>query len=139
MAYDNPKTYEQIFANIDDSQLVMVTGEQDNTYTPGGGGQPQTWNGLTDHGAVQRAEMKRWTTPTLAAGTYKFDMTGTGDADLYVRIGLDPDLTHWDCRPFLTGSNESCTVQLAQASTIHVMINGYAAGASSFNLAGKKL
>ena len=29
------------------------------------------------------------TFPVLAAGTYRFDLTGTGDADLYVRIGAE--------------------------------------------------
>jgi hypothetical protein len=33
-AYDAPKTYDQIFANIDPSEVVLVTGEEDNTYHP---------------------------------------------------------------------------------------------------------
>ena len=33
---DNPKTYDQIFANIAKQQLVLVTGEEDNAYTPTG-------------------------------------------------------------------------------------------------------
>jgi hypothetical protein len=31
---DHPLTYEQIFANIDPSQVVLVTGEEDNVFTP---------------------------------------------------------------------------------------------------------
>src|SRR6185295_9133049 len=34
--YNEPMTYEKIFANVDDSQMIMVTGEQDNIFTPGG-------------------------------------------------------------------------------------------------------
>ena len=30
----NPKTYDEIFANIAKQQLVLVTGEEDNTYDP---------------------------------------------------------------------------------------------------------
>ena len=139
LGYDAPKTYEQIFAQIDDSQLVMVTGEQDNTFTPGsGGGQPQPWAGLNDHGSVAHGASKKWTTPTLAAGTYQFDMTGTGDADLYVKIGGSPTTSSYDCRPYKTGSNESCKVTLAQPTTIGVMIRGYASGTSSFTIAGAK-
>jgi hypothetical protein len=134
----NPQTYEQIFANIDDSQLVMVTGEQDNTFTPGGGGAAEPWGGLSDSGSVARSETKQWTTPNVAAGRYRFDLTGTGDADLYVRIGADPTTSTYDCRPYLTGSTESCTVSLAQPSTIHVMVRGYAS-ASTFELTGKPL
>jgi hypothetical protein len=135
-AYDSPQTYEQIFAKIDSSQLVMVTGEQDNTFTPGSGGQVQPWAGLHASGTVTRNQSRSWATPTVAAGTYQFDLTGGGDADLYVRIGSDPTTSSYDCRPYLTGSNESCTVTLAQASTIHVMVRGYASS-SSFELVGK--
>jgi hypothetical protein len=138
LAYDAPKTYEQIFTNIDDSQLVMVTGEQDNQFTPGGGGTPQPWAGITDSGSVAHSATKTWTTPTLDAGTYKFDMTGTGDADLYVKIGGNPTTSSYDCRPYKTGSNESCTVTLAQPTTIGVMVRGYASSTSTFKLTGAK-
>jgi hypothetical protein len=132
------KTYEQIFTNIDDSQLVMVTGEQDNVFTPGSGGQPQAWAGIDDSGSVAHGATKTWTTPTLDAGTYKFDMTGTGDADLYVKIGGTPTTSSYDCRPYKTGSNESCTVNLAQPATIGVMVRGYASSTSTFTLEGGK-
>jgi hypothetical protein len=64
-------------------------------------------------------------------------MTGTSDADLYVRIGAKPTTTTYDCRPYKTGSNESCTVTLAQPAIINVMVRGYAA-TSDFTLVGRK-
>jgi hypothetical protein len=134
----NPKTYEQIFRGIDSSQVVLVSGEQDNVFTPGGGGTPTAWTGLTDKGALKRNESKAFTTPTLAAGSYEFAITGSGDADLYVRVGSAPTTQTFDCRPFKTGSNESCTVNLAQPSTIHVMVKGFSA-TSSFDIVGKPL
>jgi hypothetical protein len=137
-ASDDPKTYEQIFANVDSSQVVMVTGEQDNVFTPGGGGQPQAWSGLTDSGSIAKSATKKWSTPTVAAGRYSFKMTGTGDADLYVRIGSMPTTTSYDCRPYKNGSNETCEVTLAQPSTINVMVRGYATS-STFKIVGKKL
>ncbi|MBV8762522.1 MAG: PPC domain-containing protein [Deltaproteobacteria bacterium] len=139
LSYDNPQTYEQIFTKIDSSQLVMVTGEQDNAFTPGAGGQPQPWAGLHDQGSLTKGKTKSWTTPTLAAGTYQFDMTGTGDADLYVKVGSAPTTTSYDCRPYKTGSNESCKVTLAQPTTIGVMVRGYATSASSFTITGAAL
>jgi hypothetical protein len=138
LAYDEPKTYEQIFRTIDASQVVMVTGEEDNAFTPGGGGQPQDWAGLDAKGAVTKAQTRSWTTPTLAAGTYTFEMTGDGDADLYVRIGKAPTTRTFDCRPYKTGSNESCDVTLAQAAPVYVMVRGYASGSSTFALTGRK-
>jgi hypothetical protein len=138
LSFDDPKTYEQIFAQIDSSQLVMVTGEQDNTFTPGGGGTPTAWNGLNEAGTLARSAKKTYTTPTLAAGKYQFAMTGSGDADLYVKVGREPSLTSYDCRPYKTGSNETCEVTLAQPAVIGVMVNGYASS-STFKLVGKKL
>ncbi len=99
--------------------------------------QPEDWAGLDEHGTVKRSETQSWATPTLAAGTYQFDMTGTGDADLYVRIGAKPTTSSYDCRPYKTGSNESCTVTLAQPAAINVMVRGYGT-TSDFALTGKK-
>ncbi len=139
LSYEDPKTYEQIFRTVDSSQIVLVVGEQDNTFTPGGGGTPSAWSGLADHGTVKKGDTKKWTTPTLAAGSYQFDLTGTGDADLYIRVGKAPTATTFDCRPYKTGTNESCKVDLAQPAPIYVQVRGYAAGNSTFELAGKKL
>jgi hypothetical protein len=35
LSYKTPKTYDQIFANIDRSEVVLVTGEEDNVFQPG--------------------------------------------------------------------------------------------------------
>ena len=137
LAFDNPQTYEQIFRTVDSNQVVLVVGEQDNKFTPGGGGTAQPWTGLSDHGTLAKSATKTWATPVVAAGTYAFDMTGTGDADLYVRVGKAPTTATFDCRPYKTGSNESCSVTLAQPSTINVMVRGYASS-STFSLTGTK-
>ncbi|MEQ1564501.1 MAG: M4 family metallopeptidase [Myxococcota bacterium] len=50
---------------------------------------------------------------------------GAGDADLYVRYGAAPDLTFYDCAPYLWGNEEVCTFTPAQAGTYHVMVHGY--------------
>ena len=139
LSYEDPKTYEQMFSRVDSSQLVLVVGEQDNTFTPGGGGTAQPWNGLNETGSVKKGDVKKYSTPTLAAGTYTFAMTGTGgDADLYVKIGREPTATSYDCRPYKTGSNESCQVTLAQSASVFVQVRGYSTTTSSFKLVGKK-
>jgi hypothetical protein len=139
VAFDQPKTYEQIFRNIASAQVVLVTGEQDNVFTPGGGGQPTTWPGLSDGGTVARNVEKRWTTPVVAAGTYQFTLAGTNDSDLYVRTGSAPTTSLFDCRPYKNGSNETCSVTLAQPAAIHVMVRGYSTASSTFTLTGAKL
>ncbi|MCY7295282.1 S8 family serine peptidase [Alteromonas sp. a30] len=34
---------------------------------------------------------------------------GSGDADLYMRLGSQPTLSSWDCRPYVAGNNETCS------------------------------
>jgi hypothetical protein len=139
LAFDAPRTYEQIFADIDSSHVVLVSGEQDNTFTPGGGGgDPDPWEGMHDSGTLARGEERRWETPQIPAGTYEFAMTGTNDADLYVRIGSPPTTTEYDCRPYKTGSNETCNATIAEPTTIHVMVRGYST-TSTFDLVGRKI
>jgi hypothetical protein len=139
---NDPQTYEQLFRSVDSSQLVLVSGEQDNTFTPGGGGTtpPQAWAGIDESAGVRKDEIKRYTTPTLEAGKYEFKLTGSsGDADLYVRIGLEPTPTKFDCRPYKSGSNETCQVTLAQPAQIFTQVRGYSSGTTNYRLVGKKI
>jgi len=52
---------------------------------------------------------------------------GSGDADLYVRYGAAPTQDTWDCRPYLNGNEESCSVDEPQAGTWHIMLHGWQA------------
>jgi hypothetical protein len=52
---------------------------------------------------------------------------GTGDADLYVKKGVKPTTTAYDCRPYLTGNAETCTVTAPAAGDYYVMVRGYSA------------
>lgn len=52
---------------------------------------------------------------------------GTGDADLYTKFGAMPTLTSYDCRPYVTGNTETCSVTTPSAGRYYVMVNGYAA------------
>ncbi len=134
---EDPQTYEQIFKNIAAAQLTMVTGEHDNAFTPGGGGTPVAWTGMSESGTLDKSAKATFATPVLAEGTYQFTITGTGDVDLYVKVGKEPTTSSYDCRPYKSGSSESCTVSISQPTTIGVMVNGYAA-TSTFKLAGAK-
>ena len=55
-------------------------------------------------------------------------MTGTEDADLYVRWNAQPTATTYTCRPFIAGSDELCEIVApADAKTAYIATNGYAA------------
>ncbi|WP_375758967.1 M4 family metallopeptidase [Corallococcus exercitus] len=52
---------------------------------------------------------------------------GTGDADLYVRFNGVP-IPAYDCRPYLSGNAETCTMPArATAGKYYVIVQGYAA------------
>jgi len=52
---------------------------------------------------------------------------GTGDADMYVNFGSHPSTTVYQCRPYLSGNNETCTITNPQAGDWFVGLNAYAA------------
>jgi len=49
---------------------------------------------------------------------------GSGDADLYVKAGSKPTLHNYDCRPYIGGNNESCSLD-ATAGKYYVMLYGF--------------
>ena len=51
----------------------------------------------------------------------------TGDADLYVRYGMAPTASLFDCRPYIGGNSEVCSFTAPQAGTWYVMARGYSA------------
>lgn len=52
---------------------------------------------------------------------------GTGDADLYVKLGAQPTSTLYDYRPYLSGNAETVTVTSPAAGDWYIGINAYAA------------
>lgn len=132
MAREEPRTYEEIFRDVDSSQVILVSGEQDNDYVPNAGGTAVAWAGMTESGELARGDEARFETPVLEPGTYVFEMTGTGDADLHVRIGSAATTAAYDCRPYRSNANEVCEIELAATAPIHVMVSGYSA--STFSL-----
>ncbi|WP_448549873.1 PKD domain-containing protein [Thalassotalea fusca] len=50
---------------------------------------------------------------------------GTGDADLYARLGTEPSKSDYDCRPYKNGNTESCTLTVNNPDTVFVSLIGY--------------
>jgi len=74
--------------------------------------------------------------PAGATGL-KFTLAGgTGDADMYVKFGSAPTTSSYDCRPYLTGNSETCTIATTRAGTYYVMVRAYATY-SGVSLTGK--
>ncbi|MFD0726507.1 proprotein convertase P-domain-containing protein [Lysobacter brunescens] len=67
-------------------------------------------------------------TMVVPAGATNLTFTmsgGTGDADLYVKFGSAPTDTVYDCRPYLGGNAETCTIAAPQAGTYYVRVKAY--------------
>jgi len=55
-------------------------------------------------------------------------MTGTGDPDMYVKFGSQPTTTSYDCRPYVEGAAETCTLTVPAGQTqAFIAVNGYSA------------
>ena len=136
MANDKPKTYQQMFEAVDPAQVIVVTGEEDNVFKPGGN-PPPGWSGMKETAVVSQGQEARFVTATLAAGKYVFSTTGTADSGLFIRAGLAPTTRSYDCRSNAkNSSNETCTLTLTTASAIHVMVRGYAGPTATVQLVG---
>jgi len=61
------------------------------------------------------------------ATNLKFTLAGgTGDADLLVRFGAQPNSSTYDCKSESSTNAETCTITTAQAGTYHVLVTAYA-------------
>jgi PKD repeat protein len=94
----------------------------------GGGGTTALTNGVavTGIGAATGAYSKYTLVVPAGATGLKFVMSGgTGDADMYVKFGSAPTDTVYDCRPYVSGNAETCTIATAQAGTYYVNLKAY--------------
>ncbi len=101
------------------------------TLSGGGGGTPATLtNGVPLPGlaaAINASVNYTMQVPAGATNLVIASSGGSGDGDLYVRFGSAPTTTTYDCRPYLSGNNESCSFAAPSAGTYHVMIRAYSA------------
>ena len=105
---------------------VSLTGNFTEPST--GGGATGGSASVTDISVARRA----WTYYTIdvPAGMATLDFTmsgGSGDADMYIRRGSQPTSSTYDCRPYKSGNNETCSFTSPTADTWHVGIYGYSA------------
>ncbi len=123
------KTYNQIFSGISTTQVVNVTGEEDNAYSASSP-PAAVWQGVNESGSVGYKEMKSYETAVLPAGKYIFTLAPNttsvgGDADLRVRVGAAPDTTQTHkCKSYVYNSNELCEITVATASKVYMTVTG---------------
>ena len=106
---------------------VSLTGSFTEPST-GGGGATGGSSSVTDI-SVSRRQWQYYTID-IPTGMSSLDFTmsgGTGDADLYIRQGSQPTSSQYDCRPYKSGNNESCSFNNPNSGTWHIGIYGYSA------------
>jgi PKD repeat protein len=127
--YSAAGTYT-VSLQVTDNSGATNTKTQSVTVSSGGGGGNALQNGVALTGQSGATGAQLFYTVVIPAGASNLVISesgGTGDADLYTKFGSAPTLSSYDCRPYVTGNNESCTVASPQAGTYYVMLNGYTA------------
>jgi len=66
-----------------------------------------------------------WTIPEGVTQMTIRTSGGSGDADLYVKFGSQPETNSYDCRPYQNGNSEVCTFDAPASGTWHIGIRAY--------------
>jgi serine protease len=108
---------------------TLVTGPCATNVSPTGPSTTQSFAGQ----AVARNAMNSYGPFAVAAGS-QLDVsiggaTASGDPDLYLRFDAQPTVRRYQCRPYLDGPVEACSVTVpAAASRVFVAVRGYTEG-----------
>ena len=103
---------------------VSLTGSFDE---PSGGGGNPGGSGSANDLSASRNNWVRFTVD-IPEGMSTLTVSisgGSGDADLYLRYGAAPTTSSYNCRPYLGGNTETCTINNPQAGTWHIGIRAY--------------
>ena len=109
-------------------ELTVAAEDTCLAESSGGAGEPVT---RSDDQSLAQGEFKAYGPYEVASGgTFTAKLTGTGDADLYVKKGAEASTTVYDCRPYGGTSNEECGPGQFGATgpgLFYVGVNGYKA------------
>ncbi|MGK3993709.1 pre-peptidase C-terminal domain-containing protein [Sorangium sp. So ce1024] len=95
----------------------------------GGGGRPviETFSGRVARGAFDAVGPAEGI-EVVPGTTFTVVMTGTGDPDLFVKFGSAPTARSFDCRPYLSDANETCTLEVPAGETrAFIKVHGFTA------------
>ncbi len=111
-----------------------ATSSKSASVTVSGGGGNASGGALTNNvpvtgisGAANTAKYWTITVPSGAKDLLIQTSGGSGDVDMYVRLGAQPTTSTYDCRPYKTGNNEGCSAASPTPGTYHIMLRGYSA------------
>lgn len=85
-------------------------------------------------GAVEKGQQTPFEIEVKKTGKLDVLLKGTGDADVYLRIGQAPTTAAYDTRLYETGSNEQGSLAVEKGQKVYGFVHGYAPGSSGFEL-----
>lgn len=124
-SYSAPGTYT-VTLTVTDNDNAQDTATATVTVTDGPVGSVLSNGVAVSASGAQDSETHFTMDVPGNASDLSFVITGgSGDADLYVRQGAAPTTSSYDCRPWIGGNEETCTIANVVAGTYYVMLRGY--------------
>ena len=115
---------------VTDDQGATGSNTQTVAVTDGSTGNGELTSGVpvSNLSGATGAEAAYYINTTENDSTVTVTMSGgSGDADLYTKVGSAPTTSSYDCRPYRSGNNETCTSNVGTPGTVHIMLRGYSA------------
>ena len=78
-------------------------------------------------GAVNSEKQFTFVVPVNSKNLSIVTSGGSGDVDVYVKFGTKPTASSYDCRPYKTGNNESCSKSVPSVGVWYITLKAYKA------------
>ena len=129
-AYAAGGTYS-VTLTVTDNEGATDTETKSVTVSDGGGGGDGVLaNGVPETGIGGVSKSNHYFTLEVPSGASNLKFVtsgGSGDADLYVKLGSQPTTSSYDCASTSPTTTETCDIATAQAGTYHVLVHAWSA------------
>jgi hypothetical protein len=119
----NQPAYSYKITNADNGKIKEIT-KADAVAMLGAG---TKFTALLPSTEIKKDEQKAGEYAATADAEHTVKLSGTGDADLYVKKGAAPTTSSYDCRPYGGTADEECKVTLKAGEKVFWMVVGYSA------------
>jgi PKD repeat protein len=137
--YSAAGTYTVSLTVTDNGGLSNTTSRSVTVAASGGGTVALSKGVGVASSTNSTAANNNWKDFTVAVPTGATNLTvvtsgASGDVDLYVKSGAQATLSVYDCRPYTSSGNETCTFATPTAGTYYVRVYGYQTGTVNFTV-----